>query len=109
MGNYIGNAFSAVAKEANIKELKAASLSQVATMVANTIESMANEDHFLDLVNWVEGQVREKYKSGALQLDPVCGLKPIIIYIGRSGADEVIYEEIVVGKIIERANVKLAL
>ncbi|KAF9624482.1 hypothetical protein IFM89_011525 [Coptis chinensis] len=54
MKNYIGNVLSVATGEANICYLKGASLSDLGEIVHGAISKVANEAHFLDLIDWIE-------------------------------------------------------
>ena len=54
MSNYIGNVLSLAFGEASIQELKEASISEIAKTVHEAISKVNNEDHFLDLIDWIE-------------------------------------------------------
>ena len=53
MESYIGNMHSICAKEASVHDLWLGTLTNVARMVSNAIKE-ANEEHFRDLVDWVQ-------------------------------------------------------
>ncbi|WCJ20530.1 HXXXD-type acyl-transferase family protein [Euphorbia peplus] len=52
--NYIGNILSIGIGEANVAEIKQASISDIATNVHDTILKVANQEHFMDLIDWIE-------------------------------------------------------
>lgn len=54
MANYMGNVLSLAVGEASVEELKRGSLSEIANNVRVIIAKATNEDHFLDLIDWVE-------------------------------------------------------
>ncbi|KAL6985553.1 hypothetical protein U1Q18_018929 [Sarracenia purpurea var. burkii] len=54
MSNYIGNVLSLAFGEASMVELKQGSLGDVAKIVHEAISKVANEAHFLDLIDWIE-------------------------------------------------------
>ncbi|OIV92930.1 hypothetical protein TanjilG_20592 [Lupinus angustifolius] len=54
MSNYIGNVLSLAFREASIQELKEASISDIGSIVNESISKVNNEAHFLDLIDWVE-------------------------------------------------------
>ncbi|XP_004512355.1 coniferyl alcohol acyltransferase [Cicer arietinum] len=54
MSNYIGNVLSLAFGEAMIQELKEASLSKICDIVHDSISKVNNEEHFLDLIDWIE-------------------------------------------------------
>ncbi|KAK4744881.1 hypothetical protein SAY87_011193 [Trapa incisa] len=54
MSNYIGNVLSLAVGEAGVGELKDGTLSEIASLVHDTISSITNRDHFLDLIDWIE-------------------------------------------------------
>ncbi|KAG9442577.1 hypothetical protein H6P81_018431 [Aristolochia fimbriata] len=54
LSNYVGNVVSMALGEATIEELEAASLPEVGEKVHRAIEEVTNEDHFNDLVDWIE-------------------------------------------------------
>ncbi|XP_015897681.4 coniferyl alcohol acyltransferase [Ziziphus jujuba] len=54
MSNYIGNVLSLAFCEAAIEDLKQGSVSDIANKVHEAISKVANNDHFLDLIDWVE-------------------------------------------------------
>ncbi|KAJ0053048.1 hypothetical protein Pint_02560 [Pistacia integerrima] len=54
MANYIGNVLSLAVGEASVEELKQGSLSEIANNVQVSIAKATNEDHFLDLIDWIE-------------------------------------------------------
>ncbi|KAF8389346.1 hypothetical protein HHK36_026040 [Tetracentron sinense] len=54
MSNLIGNAVSIAVGEVSVKDLKQNSLSQVANLAHEAISEVTNEEHFLDLIDWVE-------------------------------------------------------
>ncbi|XP_014512810.1 shikimate O-hydroxycinnamoyltransferase [Vigna radiata var. radiata] len=54
MSNYIGNVLSVAFGEASIEELKEGSISDIANTVHEAISKVNNEDHFLDLIDWIE-------------------------------------------------------
>ncbi|CAI8588348.1 unnamed protein product [Vicia faba] len=54
MSNYIGNVLSLAFGEARIQELKENSLSDIGEIVHDAISKVSNEEHFLDLIDWIE-------------------------------------------------------
>ncbi|KAJ4729121.1 HXXXD-type acyl-transferase family protein [Melia azedarach] len=54
MSNYIGNVLSLAVGEASVTELKQGSISEIANRVHESITQVTNEDHFLDVIDWVE-------------------------------------------------------
>ncbi|KAK9928295.1 hypothetical protein M0R45_025438 [Rubus argutus] len=54
MSNYIGNVLSVAFGEASVSDLKKGSISDVANMVHEAISKVTNEEHFLDLIDWIE-------------------------------------------------------
>ncbi|KAM5573782.1 coniferyl alcohol acyltransferase [Rosa sericea] len=54
MSNYIGNVLSLAFGEASVNDLKKGSISDVANMVHEAISKVTNEEHFLDLIDWIE-------------------------------------------------------
>ncbi|KAJ4951802.1 hypothetical protein NE237_028634 [Protea cynaroides] len=54
MSNYIGNVLSVAVGEARVVDLKQLPISTVAKMVHESIAKVTNEDHFLDLIDWIE-------------------------------------------------------
>ncbi|KAF8412860.1 hypothetical protein HHK36_000832 [Tetracentron sinense] len=54
MSNLIGNAISMAVGEVSAEDLKQSSLSQVASVAHEAISEVANEAHFLDLIDLVE-------------------------------------------------------
>ncbi|KAF2308959.1 hypothetical protein GH714_025994 [Hevea brasiliensis] len=54
MSNYIGNVLSLAVGEATVAELKQGSISDIATNVHDAILKVTNEEHFLDLIDWIE-------------------------------------------------------
>ncbi|XP_065879431.1 coniferyl alcohol acyltransferase [Euphorbia lathyris] len=52
--NYIGNVLSIGVGEATVAEIKQASISDIATNVHETILKVANQEHFMDLIDWIE-------------------------------------------------------
>ncbi|CAJ1967599.1 unnamed protein product [Sphenostylis stenocarpa] len=54
MSNYIGNVLSVTFGEASMQELKEGSISDIANTVHEAILKVNNEDHFLDLIDWIE-------------------------------------------------------
>ncbi|EOY25405.1 PREDICTED: anthranilate N-benzoyltransferase protein 1 [Theobroma cacao] len=54
MSNYIGNVLSVAIEEASIVEIKQGSISEIANNVHEAISKVANEEHFLDLIDWIE-------------------------------------------------------
>lgn len=54
LSNYIGNVLSLALGEARIHVLKEASIPEIAKIVHEAISEVNNEDHFLDLIDWVE-------------------------------------------------------
>lgn len=54
MSNYIGNVLSLAFGEASVGDLKQGSISDVASIVGEAISKVTNEEHFLDLIDWIE-------------------------------------------------------
>lgn len=54
MSNYIGNVLSLAFCEAAIEDLKRDSVSEIANKVHEAISKVTNQDHFLDLIDWIE-------------------------------------------------------
>ncbi|KAF5735238.1 transferase family protein [Tripterygium wilfordii] len=54
MSNYIGNVLSVAVGESSVEDLNKGSISDIANHVHEAISSVANEDHFLDLIDWIE-------------------------------------------------------
>ncbi|KAK2427398.1 hypothetical protein P8452_41801 [Trifolium repens] len=54
MSNYIGNVLSLAFGSAKIQELKEGSLSNISEKVHDAISKVSNEEHFLDLIDWIE-------------------------------------------------------
>ncbi|XP_024175141.1 coniferyl alcohol acyltransferase [Rosa chinensis] len=54
MSNYIGNVLSLAFGEASVDELKKGSISDVADIVREAISKVTNEEHFLDLIDWIQ-------------------------------------------------------
>jgi hypothetical protein len=54
MSNYIGNVLSVAFAEASVIELKTGSISDIANDVHDAISKVTNQDHFLDLIDWIE-------------------------------------------------------
>jgi hypothetical protein len=54
MSNYIGNVLSLAFGSAKIEELKESSLSDISEIVHDAISKVSNEEHFLDLIDWIE-------------------------------------------------------
>jgi hypothetical protein len=54
MSNYIGNVLSLAFGSAKIQELKESSLSDISEIVHDAISKVSNEEHFLDLIDWIE-------------------------------------------------------
>ncbi|KAL2993229.1 hypothetical protein AAZX31_10G097600 [Glycine max] len=54
MSNYIGNVLCLAFGEASLQELKEASISNIANTVHEAISKVNIEDHFLDLIDWIE-------------------------------------------------------
>ncbi|GKV10528.1 hypothetical protein SLEP1_g21877 [Rubroshorea leprosula] len=52
--NYIGNVLSLGIGEASVRDLKEGTLSDVAENVHEVIAKSTKEDHFLDLIDWIE-------------------------------------------------------
>lgn len=54
MSNYIGNVLSLAVEEAGVGALQDGTLSEIASLVHDTISRVTNRDHFLDLIDWIE-------------------------------------------------------
>ncbi|KDP28072.1 hypothetical protein JCGZ_19480 [Jatropha curcas] len=54
MSNYIGNVLSLAVAEASIAQLRQGSISDIATNVHDAISQVTNNEHFLDLIDWIE-------------------------------------------------------
>ena len=54
MSNYIGNVLSVTFAEASLIELKQDSISDIANNVHEAISKATTQDHFLDLIDWIE-------------------------------------------------------
>ncbi|CAI0410255.1 unnamed protein product [Linum tenue] len=54
MSNYIGNVLSLAVGEANVDELERDSVAEVAKRVHEAISEATREDHFLELMDWIE-------------------------------------------------------
>lgn len=54
MSNYIGNVLSLAVGEASLVEIKQGSLSDIGNIVHEAIAKVTNEEHFLDLIDWIE-------------------------------------------------------
>ncbi|KAF3449233.1 hypothetical protein FNV43_RR09961 [Rhamnella rubrinervis] len=54
MSNYIGNVLSVAFCEASMEDLKQGSVPEIANKVHKAISQVANEDHFMDLIDWIE-------------------------------------------------------
>ncbi|CAN6722577.1 unnamed protein product [Malus baccata var. baccata] len=54
LSNYIGNVLSVAFGEASVSDLNQNSISEVADMVGEAISKVTNEEHFLDLIDWIE-------------------------------------------------------
>jgi len=54
MSNYIGNVLSLAFGEARIQELKEGSLSDIGEIIHDAISKVSNEEHYLDLIDWIE-------------------------------------------------------
>ncbi|XP_057964516.1 coniferyl alcohol acyltransferase [Malania oleifera] len=54
LSNYIGNVLSVAFGEASLTELKQWSISDIAKVAHEAIGKVANEAHFLDLIDWIE-------------------------------------------------------
>lgn len=54
MSNYIGNVLSVAFAEASVIDLKIGSISDIANDVHDAISKVTNQDHFLDLIDWIE-------------------------------------------------------
>ena len=54
MSNYIGNVLSVAFAEASLIELKQNSISDIANNVHEAISKVTNQDHFQDLIDWIE-------------------------------------------------------
>lgn len=54
LSNYIGNVLSVAFCEASIEDLKQGSVSEIANKVHKAISEVTNEDHFMDLIDWIE-------------------------------------------------------
>ncbi|RLN23557.1 omega-hydroxypalmitate O-feruloyl transferase-like [Panicum miliaceum] len=65
MRNYIGNVTTFVVREERVDEVVRAPLSDVAAMVSEAIAAPAYDEHFQELVDWVEEHKIERYVETA--------------------------------------------
>lgn len=63
--NYAGNVTSFAVGEARVKEIRHAPLQDVASLVHEAISSAATEEHFQELVDWLEVHKSERYLEAA--------------------------------------------
>ncbi|OEL30565.1 hypothetical protein BAE44_0008414 [Dichanthelium oligosanthes] len=61
MRNYVGNVVTFVAREASVTEVVGMPLPDVAPMVRKAITAPAYDEHFQELVDWVEDHKTERY------------------------------------------------
>ncbi|CAM0884118.1 unnamed protein product [Alopecurus aequalis] len=69
MGDYIGNVITFAAAESSVEAVQRRPLPSVASMVRESIRSTATEEHFQELVDWVEDHKDVKYVE-----EPAVGL-----------------------------------
>ncbi|PUZ57386.1 hypothetical protein GQ55_5G426200 [Panicum hallii var. hallii] len=65
MRNYVGNVTTFVVREERVEEVVRAPLSDVAAMVREAIAAPAYNEHFQELVDWVEEHKAERYVETA--------------------------------------------
>nr|CAB3472731.1 unnamed protein product [Digitaria exilis] len=65
MRSYVGNVVTVVVKEASADELQRMALPDVAAMVREAIAAPAYEEHFQELVDWVEEHKTQRYVDTA--------------------------------------------
>uniref|UniRef100_A0ACD6AKN2 Uncharacterized protein n=1 Tax=Avena sativa TaxID=4498 RepID=A0ACD6AKN2_AVESA len=65
MRNYVGNVTTLVVAEAGVEEVQRRPLPDVASMVRDSIKSTATDEHFQELVDWVEEHSDAKYVETA--------------------------------------------
>ncbi|CAO2162347.1 unnamed protein product [Urochloa humidicola] len=63
--NYVGNVTTFVVREERVEEVVRASLSDVAAMVGEAFAAPAYDEHFQELVDWVEEHKAERYVETA--------------------------------------------
>ncbi|KAF8765329.1 hypothetical protein HU200_008705 [Digitaria exilis] len=68
MRNYLGNFITFAGKEATVQEVVQMPLPEVASMVREAITAPAYEEHFQELVDWVEGCKDEPFLSASIGL-----------------------------------------
>lgn len=80
MSNYIGNVLSLAFAESDVKNLKQGSIADVAETVHEAITAVTNEEHFRNLIDWVEC-----HRPGLMLSKSVVGLTgpTIVISSGR--------------------------
>ncbi|CAO2185049.1 unnamed protein product [Urochloa humidicola] len=61
MRNYVGNVITFATREASVQELLRMPLADVAAMVREAIAAPAYDEHFQELVDWVEDHKTERY------------------------------------------------
>ncbi|KAF9619674.1 hypothetical protein IFM89_007995 [Coptis chinensis] len=54
VSNLVGNVLSMAVGEASVEDLRQGTLSKVATIAHRAICEVTNEEHFLDLIDWIE-------------------------------------------------------
>ncbi|TVU45519.1 hypothetical protein EJB05_05008, partial [Eragrostis curvula] len=65
MSAYVGNVTSFAAREASAEEIRRAPLPDVASLVRTAAAAAANEEHFQELVDWLEDHKDERYLEAA--------------------------------------------
>ncbi|KAJ1283190.1 hypothetical protein BS78_03G108900 [Paspalum vaginatum] len=61
MSNYIGNVTTSVVREACVDEIQRMALPDAAAMVGEAVTAPAYDEHFQELVDWVEEHKAERY------------------------------------------------
>ncbi|CAO2203112.1 unnamed protein product [Urochloa humidicola] len=65
MRNYLGNVTTFTVREARVQEIQKMPLPEVAAMVRETVAAPAYEEHFQELVDWVEEHKADRYVETA--------------------------------------------
>ncbi|XP_022871923.1 shikimate O-hydroxycinnamoyltransferase [Olea europaea var. sylvestris] len=80
MSNYIGNVLSVTFGESTVNHLNQGSIADIANVVHNAISKITNEEHFRDLIDWIEC-----HRPGLMLAKSVLGLDvpTLVISSGR--------------------------
>ncbi|CAI9775638.1 unnamed protein product [Fraxinus pennsylvanica] len=80
MSNYIGNVLSVTFGESNVNHLKQGPIADIASVVHKAISKVTNEEHFRDLIDWIEC-----HRPGLMLAKSVLGLDvpTLVISSGR--------------------------